>query len=64
MTADAFTRASPLYRRAQAKGSRPLPLAFGEVATYGRQDRSTLWLIALCLAAAAVIGAVVVAVNG
>lgn len=34
---DAFTSASPLYRRAQGLGTRPMPLAAGEVATLKRR---------------------------
>lgn len=33
---DAFTSASMTYQRAQSLGSRPMPLAAGEVATYRR----------------------------
>ena len=62
--ADAFPRADSLYRRAQAKGARPLPLAAMEVAESGRRLGTThvLRLLAVfSFGAAVMVGACVFA---
>lgn len=50
---DSFTRACGVYRNAGRLGARPLPLAFGEVATYRRPILPRLIRAALELAALA-----------
>lgn len=63
MTIDAFTSASPTFRRAQSLGSRPMALAFGEVAVFKRKPPS---ILAKCAGALAffIFVAALIAVRG
>ena len=64
MTADAFTRANPLYTSAKAKGSTPIPLAAGEIAEHGRAPNvgHTIRLLAVfCFGTAAILSVCVFA---